>query len=99
VLTHGKYYNYCVSIASAQAKGKGQVVFRLSHGATLVQSAVIIKKQNYAIVPNGVWYYCSGYMQLPGSPGAATLSAIVSYWPAGSDTPTQSALNVSVLLK
>jgi len=99
VLTHGQYYNYCISIASAIANGKADVTFKIARGATNIQSGTIIAANKFSVGANSIWYYCSGYTLLPKSPGAATLSGIVSYTAKDSSTPVVSKLEVPVLLK
>jgi hypothetical protein len=99
VLTHGQYYNYCVSLGSAAAKGSANVSYRITRGKTVIQSATIITAKAFKVGPNGVWYYCSGYRVLPSSPGPATLTGIVGYIASGSTTPTNSIVNVGVLLR
>jgi len=99
VLTHGQSYNYCVSLGSAAAKGSADVSFRITRGKTVIQSATIITAKDFKVGPNGIWYYCSGYRVLPKSPGAATLTGIVGYKATGSTVPTNSVVNVAVLLR
>lgn len=99
VLTHGQSYNYCVSLGSAVAKGSANVSFRITRGKTVIQSATIIAAKDFKVGPNGVWYYCSGYRVLPKSPGVATLTGIVGYIASGSTVPTNSVVNVAVLLR
>ncbi len=99
VLTHGQAYNYCVSLASANTKGNGQVSFSLKRGSTLIQSHIIVKKADYSIGPYGVWYYCSGYLTMPDSPGAATLTGTVSYLASGATKSATAHLSVKVLIQ
>ena len=99
VLTHGQYYDYCVSLGSAAARGSAEVSFRVTRGKAVIQSAVIIKAKDFKVGPNGVWYYCSGYLQLPKSPGVATLTGIVSYKATGASIATNSLVNATVELR
>ena len=99
VLTHGQAYEYCLSIASGNAKGKASVSFRISRGTTTIQSAVIIPASKYPVVANGIWYYCAGYKVLPTSPGPANLTGIVAYFPTGVTKPTVTHLTVPILLQ
>lgn len=99
VLTHGSYYNYCVSLGSGNVTGKATVSFKLARGATVIQSKVIIPASKFSVGANGVWYYCSGYLQLPSSPGIATLSGIVAFKATGSTKPVTSKVAYPVLLQ
>ena len=99
VLIHGKSYNYCVSVGSGVARGTADVAFRITRDGAVIQSATIIAAKDFKVGPNGVWYYCSGYKVLPKSPGAATLTGIVSYKASGSTAAANSTVNVSVLLR
>ena len=99
VLTHGQYYNYCVSLGSGAAKGSADVYFRITRGKTVIQSATIIKAKDFPVGPNGIWYFCSGYRVLPRSPGAATLIGEVAYKANGSTVPVNSLVSASVLLR
>jgi uncharacterized protein GlcG (DUF336 family) len=99
VLTHGQSYNYCVTLASADTQGKAQVGFSLKRGATVIQSHVIVKEANYAVSPNGVWLYCSGYLAVPDSPGKATLTGSVIYLANGSKKSVTSRVSVAVVIE
>jgi hypothetical protein len=99
VLTHGQAYNYCVSLGSGTASGKASVAFSIARGATTIQSATIIAAKDFSVGPNGVWYYCSGYMALPNSPGTATLTGTVSYQATGATKSVKSKVFSSVLLQ
>jgi hypothetical protein len=61
VLVHGQEYNYCVSLASATAEGKAEVGYKITQGATDVQSGTIITAKNFSIGSDSIWYFCSGY--------------------------------------
>jgi hypothetical protein len=99
VLTHGQSYDYCVNLASANTSGHGQVSFSLKRGATVIQSAVIVKRKDYSVGPNGVWFYCSGYLAVPDSPGAATLTGSVNYVATGSTKHVTSHVAVQVVIE
>jgi hypothetical protein len=98
-LTHGQPYNYCASVGSGTANGKAKVAFKIARGSTVIQTATIISAKNFTVGSNGVWYFCSGYLALPNSPGTATLTGIVSYYASGSKKPVNSTTSVSVLLQ
>jgi hypothetical protein len=99
VLTGGQSYNYCVSAASAIASGKASLSFRILRGTEVIQSSTIIKEKDFKVGSNGTWYFCSGYLSLPDSPGAAKLTAIMNYTPSGSTTPLKVELSTPVLLQ
>ncbi len=99
VLAHGQSYNYCVSLASANVKGKASVSFRISRGTTTIQSAVIIPASKFSVGPNGVWYYCSGYKALPNSPGAANLTGTVAFIATGATKPVVSHTTAAIVLQ
>jgi hypothetical protein len=97
VLTGGQYYEYCISVASAKAKGTGSIVYQIVHGHTVVQSDTVI--DTFPIGSQGVWYFCAGYHQLPASPGPANLVATLTYTPKNGGSPQQASLSVPVLLQ
>jgi len=99
VLTHGQSYNYCVTLASADTTGEAQVSFSLKRGATLIQGGVIIKKPDYKVSANGVWFFCSGYMTIPDSPGAAVLTGTSSYLASGATKSINSHVSVPVVIE
>jgi hypothetical protein len=99
VLTGGQTYNYCASAASATAKGHASLSFKIQRGTELVQSGTIATQKQFTVGDNGNWYFCSGYTQLPDSPGAAVLTAILDYTPSGSTEKTEVKLSVPVLLQ
>ena len=83
VLIHGNSYNYCVTLASADTNGKGQVSFSLKRGAAVILSDIIIKRSGYTVSPNGVWFYCSGYIgraRQPGCRDAHRLGIVCRQW-------------------
>jgi len=98
-LTGGQSYNYCASAASATAKGHASLMFKIERGAEVIQSATIVTPKEFAVGTNGTWYFCSGYLSLPDSPGAAKLTAIMNYTPSGSTTPQKVELSIPVLLQ
>jgi uncharacterized protein GlcG (DUF336 family) len=99
VLTHGQSYNFCVTLASAEASGEAQVSFSLKRGKTLIEGGVIIKRPDYKVGANGVWFYCSGYMTTPDSPGAAILTGTSSYLASGATKSVVSHVSVPVLIE
>ncbi len=99
VLVHGQSYNYCVSIGSGTAKGSATVSFKISRGKSVIQSDTIIKSSKFTVGGDSVWYYCSGYMVLPDSPGPATLTGQVEYYPTGETKGVASRTSASVLLQ
>ena len=99
VLTSGQSYNYCVSLASGNDTGKATVSFKLARGSTVIQSHTIIKASQYSVGPYGVWYFCSGYMALPNSPGAATLSATAAFTAGSGKKAVTTRLAVPVVLE
>jgi hypothetical protein len=99
VLTAGQSYNYCVSAASATASGKASLSFRIIQGANVIKSATIVTAKDFKIGSNGAWYFCSGYLGTPVSPGAAKLTAIMIYTPTGATESQKVELSVPVLLQ
>ena len=99
VLTHGQFYSYCVSLASATATGKATVSYRISRGATTIQAATIIPSSKFSVSSNGIWYWCSGYKALPNSPGAANLSGTVAFIATGATKPVVSHTTAAILLQ
>lgn len=99
VLTHGNSYNYCVSLGSGNSTGKATVSFKLTRGTTVIQSKVIIPASKFSVGPNGVWYFCSGYLQLPSSPGPATLAGLVAFTANGGTKPVTTKIAYPVLLQ
>jgi hypothetical protein len=99
VLQHGQAYEYCVSLNTATADGKASVSYKIARGGTVIQSYTIIKSSNFTLSNNDVFYLCSGYQTLPDSPGAATLTGIVSYKASGSTKTVESKLSVPILLQ
>lgn len=97
VLTGGDYYEYCVSVASGPtANGTGSIAYKITRGKTVIQTATAIS--SFTIGPDGIWYYCAGYHQLPKSPGAADLVGTLTYTPA-SGSPQKASLSIKVLLR
>jgi len=99
VLTGGQSYNYCASAAAATASGRASLSFKIDRGTAVIQSATIVKPKDFRVGSNGVWYFCSGYLSLPDSPGAAKLTAIMVYTPTGTTESQKVELSVPVLLQ
>jgi hypothetical protein len=99
VLVHGQLYNYCVSVASGAAAGTATVSFKIVRASKIVQSKTIIAAKDFKVGANGVWYYCSGYLTLPNSPGAAQLIGDVTYKANAAKTAVTSQTASSVLLR
>lgn len=99
VLVGGQSYTYCVSLATATVDGNASIAYRITRGSTVIQSAVLIAAQKFKLSSNSVYYYCSGYTALPKSPGAAVLTGIVTYKPAGTMVTQASKASADVLLQ
>lgn len=99
VLKHGVTYNYCLSIGSGNAAGKASVAFKITRGAKVLQSGTILTASQFTVGPNGVWYECAGFHKAPRSPGAASLTGIVTYTATGATKPFVSKLSVPILLE
>jgi hypothetical protein len=99
VLTHGQLYNYCVSLASGAAKGTATVSFRIVRSGKVLQSKTIIAAKDFKVGANGIWYYCSGYLPLPTSPGVAQLVGEVTYKGTTAKAAVSSQVASSVLLR
>ena len=99
VLAHGRPYNYCVSLASGVAKGTAAVSFRIVRSGKVLQSKTIIAAKDFKVGANGIWYYCSGYLTLPSSPGAAQLIGEVTYKGTTAKAAVSSQVASSVLLR
>ncbi len=99
VLMHGQLYNYCVSLASGAAAGTAAVSFKIVRGSKVVQSKTIIAAKDFKVGANGIWYYCSGYLTLPNSPGVAQLIGDVTYKGTAAKTAVISQVASSILLR
>ena len=99
VLVHGNYYNFCVSLASATANGQATVSYAVMRGKARLLSKVIIKGSQLPVGSDSVWYFCSGYTQIPNSPGNATLVGTVSYLATGSTKPAIAKTTTQVFLQ
>jgi len=99
VLKHGVSYNYCLSIGSGKATGKASVAFKITRGAKVLQSGTILTSSQFSIAPNGVWYECAGFHKAPRSPGAASLTGIVTFTATGATKPFVSKLSTPILLE
>lgn len=96
-LTGGNYYEYCVTVASSNsAGGTGSIAYKITRGKTVIQTATVVS--SFKIGPDGVWYWCAGYQQLPKSPGAATITATMTYTPT-TGAPEKSTLSTKLLLQ
>ncbi len=98
-LTHGQPYDYCVSMATGSAAGNAQVSYKLARGSSVIQSGVIVAAKDFKVVNQGIWYWCTGGIALPSTPGAATLTGTVAYTATGTTKKVISKLSVPVLLQ
>ncbi len=98
-LTNGQPYEYCVSLATGTAAGNAEVSYKLARGSSVIQSGVIVAAKNFKVVNQGIWYWCTGGIVLPSSPGAATLTGTVTYTATGTTKKVISKVAVPVLLQ